>query len=161
MATLKNIRGFTLIELMVTVAVLAIILSIAIPSFSGILLSNRISTTANELRTTMQVARSEAVKRKKPVVVCRASADFEKCETGKSDWSVGWLMMSGNNVLKVWESGRTLVVQGPISTIEFAGDGSLSTAYSLKVNAQDCSNGIQYELKMSRSGNIKLRKGSC
>lgn len=62
-------RGFTLIELMVTVAVAAIVLSLAIPSFIGLLARKHVEGTFTELQTDLQLARSEAVARNTPVRV--------------------------------------------------------------------------------------------
>jgi len=56
-------RGFTLIELMVTLAVAGILLGIAVPSFRQLIFSNRLTATANEVVTALTVARSESVKR--------------------------------------------------------------------------------------------------
>ena len=70
----EHLRGFTLIELMVAITVMAILLTIAVPSFTATINRNRLATAANELVTTIQLARTEAVRRGGRVVVC-ASAD--------------------------------------------------------------------------------------
>ena len=58
-----NASGFTLIELLVTVAVIAIVLTIGVPSFQQVIMTNRMATQANDLLGSMNLARSEAVKR--------------------------------------------------------------------------------------------------
>lgn len=71
-------RGFTLIELMVTIAVLAILLAIAFPSFTGIINGNRLSAASNEWLATLQIARMESVRRNTRVVIC-PSTDGSTC----------------------------------------------------------------------------------
>ncbi|HKM28006.1 MAG TPA: GspH/FimT family pseudopilin [Thiopseudomonas sp.] len=157
-------KGFTLIELMVAVAILAIVLSIAIPSFSTILLNNRISTTADELHTAVQLARSEAIKRKKTVTLCRANADFSACVQGgigSTDWASGWLLTSGTDVLKVWELGQGLKVTGPSKNIDFLGSGMIREPHALSVKEQGCSSGPQYKLDINKIGWVSLEKSSC
>lgn len=70
--TLQSHRsyGFTLIELMVTIAVAAILLAIATPSFTSIINSNRLTSASNEMVATLQAARMEAVRRNTAVNVC-------------------------------------------------------------------------------------------
>jgi type IV fimbrial biogenesis protein FimT len=68
-------RGFTLIELMVALTVLAIILSLAAPAFGNLLASNRLSTQASELIGALNLARSEAVRRAQPVTLLAANAN--------------------------------------------------------------------------------------
>ena len=63
-------RGFTLIELMVTVMVLGIITAIAVPSFAALLQSQRVSSAATQVYSLFALARSEAVARHKLVVIC-------------------------------------------------------------------------------------------
>ena len=62
-------RGFTLIELMVVVALVSVILTLVIPSFSGMLARKRLEGVAQELGTDLQYARSEAVQRNLPIQV--------------------------------------------------------------------------------------------
>jgi len=76
-------QGFTLIELMVTVSIAAILLGIAIPSFTTTISSNRMTTNANELITALNLARSEAIKRGQQVTVRRKG-------TTSAQWESGW-----------------------------------------------------------------------
>jgi type IV fimbrial biogenesis protein FimT len=71
---MKVCRGFTLIELMVTIAVLAILATVGIPGFVDLVQNNRVTTQANELVTALNVGRTEAVKRGRPVQVVVAQA---------------------------------------------------------------------------------------
>jgi type IV fimbrial biogenesis protein FimT len=64
---MKMCRGFTLLELMVTIAVLAILATIGVPSFQGLIQSNRVTTQTNELVTALNFARTEAIKRGRSV----------------------------------------------------------------------------------------------
>jgi type IV fimbrial biogenesis protein FimT len=66
-------RGFTIVELMVTVAVAAILLVIAVPSFNTIINSNRLTTAANTLVNALNTARMEAIKRNASVQFCSNS----------------------------------------------------------------------------------------
>ena len=81
-------RGFTLVELMVTLVVLGIIAAAATPGFMSIVNNNRLASSGNELNATLQSARMEATRRGVRVVVC-PSNDGAACSTG-ARWR-GWL----------------------------------------------------------------------
>ena len=93
-------RGFSLIELMVTIAVAAILLGIAAPSFQDLVIRNRLATNANQLVTALNLARSEAIKRGFPVTVCKSAnpaALSSACsDSADVDWAQGWIVFVDN-----------------------------------------------------------------
>ncbi len=80
--------GFTMVELMIVIAIVAILLAIALPSFQGSLRSNRVATTSNELMASVALARSEAVRSARGSGLC-ASADGATCA---GSWDDGWMV---------------------------------------------------------------------
>ena len=85
-------QGFTLIELIVAMAVLAILVVAATPSFLSVMNNNKLTANANELLTTFQVARMESVRRNARVVVCRNDTPdtATACNTAAGQWA-GWM----------------------------------------------------------------------
>ena len=86
----SKVAGFSMIELMVTVAVLAILVAIATPSFTAIINNNRLTSSANELVASLQLARSDAVTRNTSVRLCR-SADSVSCVGATGATWAGWI----------------------------------------------------------------------
>ena len=83
-------RGVTLIELMIAVAIAAILLALAAPSFQQALGKNRLSSAASELTGAVQLARAEAIRNNRRVTLCR-SADGSTCSSSSSTWP-GWIL---------------------------------------------------------------------
>ncbi|HEX7342312.1 MAG TPA: GspH/FimT family pseudopilin [Rhodanobacteraceae bacterium] len=68
-------RGFTLVELMITIFVAAILITIAVPSFQHVIASTRLTTTSNSLVNALQVARMQAIKRNADAQFCGNNAN--------------------------------------------------------------------------------------
>jgi len=110
--------GFTLIELMVTLSIVAIIGLVAVPSYQSSIANNRVSAEVDRVAMDFSFARSEAVKRGVNVAVCPAAG----CVTS-SNWDQGWVVfvdadgdLSGintaTNIIKqenAFKGGDTLV----------------------------------------------------
>lgn len=86
---ISSVQGFTLVELIVAISIAAILLAIAVPSYSGSQLNSQLRASANDLIGSINLARSEAIKRGKTVTLC-ASSDGENCGGA---WHQGWLVL--------------------------------------------------------------------
>ncbi len=97
--------GFTLIELMVTIAVAAIMLSIAAPGMTRLIGSNRIQTEASGFVADMQYARTEAIRRGYNVTVC-PSSNGTSCLTANT-WHSGWMVFSDRGTTGVFDAASS------------------------------------------------------
>ncbi len=82
-------NGFTVIELMVTVVIVSILLTMGVPSFINTIEQNKLATEINSLISTLQYARSESVKTGKRITVCRSDDGVDCGATGYED---GWIV---------------------------------------------------------------------
>ncbi|NRH42953.1 GspH/FimT family pseudopilin [Pseudomonas sp. MS15a(2019)] len=150
--------GFTLIELMVAIAILAIVIAIAAPSFNRTVQSNRAAVMSNELVGALQTTRSEALKRRTNVTLCRRNADGSACEAG-TDWSAGWLLIQESLVLRVWEPATGIALTGPSDGITYRNNGTttLSAAETLGVATPSC----RRIVTVTVTGNASANTSGC
>jgi type IV fimbrial biogenesis protein FimT len=113
MAALAKSSGFTMIELMMTVAIGAIVLVLAVPSFRYVTNANRIAAEINGLLGDLQFARAEAIKEGQFVTVC-VSTSGTGC-TGGPAWEGGWIVFSDPTNTAVVGAGGVLRVQKTFS----------------------------------------------
>lgn len=138
--------GFTLIELMIAMAIAAVLMTLAAPNFQQAVNGNRLSGAASEVIGALQLARSEAIRANRRAVLCRsANADVATatCDTTNAAWP-GWIVFvdtdgNGNRngteaVIKAATIDASLQLLGSASvvtlahTITFRGDGTARTA---------------------------------
>jgi type IV fimbrial biogenesis protein FimT len=99
--------GFTMTELVMTMAIVAILAAIGVPSFKYVTASNRIASEINGLLGDMQFARSQAVKEGQSVTVC-VSTNGTAC-TGGINWQNGWIVFLDPNVSKTVDAGEAIM----------------------------------------------------
>lgn len=125
---MRKISGFSLIELMVTVAVLGILVAVAAPSFQETISNNRITTETNGLLGDLSLARSEALKLggTSVVTVC-ATTDGSSC-AGANVWSAGRLVFLDRGSEGVVDAGDTILRSSAASSGVTVGASGFSTA---------------------------------
>lgn len=170
--------GFTILELMIAVAVLAILMGIAVPSFSEMIRQNRLAAQSNDFLTATAVARSEAVKRGSRVTLCPANGN--NC-SGNAVWSSGWLVITddgpnigtldaGEMVLQRWPSaaGQSLAVTngGGLTSVSYIGSGATTlaaagTTFTI-TGAKGCKNpNGQRIVTVATSGRASVARRDC
>jgi type IV fimbrial biogenesis protein FimT len=182
-------RGYTLIELMITVSILAVLTMVALPSFQEAFLSNRLASFGNTFSASVQLARSEAIKRNARVVLCK-STDGASCTTS-GDWAGGWMGFAdngagsthaGNGSFDATDETRVLYESSlssdysfiPTTTVNamvFDGSGflvspSVTSDVILELRRTSPANPTQYrEIRVGPTGRVKILKcrtgGSC
>lgn len=162
--------GFTLIELMVTIALLAILIAAVAPSFRGLLLDNQAATQANAVVTSLMFARSEAIKRNAPVVMCQSDAGAD-CDAG--NWADGWIVFAdANNDAKVDPGEPILQTVGKlpasfaltaaVSDITYRPDGSVTTAADFLLCPPDDVSSRARQIQVDASGRpVVVKGGTC
>jgi type IV fimbrial biogenesis protein FimT len=156
-------KGFTLLELLFTIAVAAIIVSFGVPGFMNFIDNNRAVTHTNDLVTALNLARSEATRRRSTVTVC-SSTDGATCGAG-NDWSTGWVVLTaGNELLRSWppRSGGAGVVDGNVSQVQFLARGSVAgTAPEFSVRLDNCSGDQGRDVAVNGAGRISVSREDC
>lgn len=167
-------QGFTLIELVVAIAVLAIMLAIGLPSFQGSLRSNRVATSTNDMLAALSLARTEAIRNTRGSAVC-GSADGVACD---GDWSQGWLVFSdmdrngalnaGEVVLRYTSVDQQLAVGGPdADVLRFDARGRLHSdvggQQSLSIASDPCPAGemLVRAFTVTPTGQVRTDREPC
>ena len=152
--------GFTLVELMVTLTVAAILAVTAVPSFNSYILNQGVRSTSFELVSALAYARSEAIKRNQPVTL--------QAEAG--DWLNGWVAQVGDAALRTWVPASRLDIEAPdpgsedsaISVVTFRPDGLTNASVLFTLCDQYGSAEVaQRIIRLDSSGRPSLRRGGA
>lgn len=129
---MKKGMGFTLIELMITIAVAAILLTLAVPSMRTIILNNRVTSQSNAFLSSLVVARSEAIKRNAQVKITAVDSSVTTNEWGKAGWRI-WIDLNGNGTFQA--ASDTLIRQSPAVSDTFVIDAEVNDVTELNYQA--------------------------
>ncbi len=130
----RQARGFSLLELMVVVAILGILMAVAVPAFTEWIAGQRVRDSAADLHTSLMRAKSEAVSRGLPITVARVDDSWAKGWTIANPEFVGTFIEEhgpvSNATISVIRNGA------PLSSVTFSNNGRLSgTAITIRLEA--------------------------
>ena len=137
---MQKARGFTLIELMVVMAIAAILMSLAAPAFKRTIQSNAMSSAVNTFLSDTRFARSESVRLGGSVIMCRADTPEDSAPTcgtnagpGGNGWVTGWIIFQDRDGSGNYNVGDTLLrVQAALPAPDSILEGVASTSTPLK-----------------------------
>ena len=170
--------GFTLLELIVVLAVGSVLLSVTVPAMTGMLRTQRSISTVNALFTSLNLARSEAIKRNARAVMCK-TADGVSCTT-HGGWEQGWMVFHDTNNNAARDPGEPVVQhQGPAAPgMRLSGNTPVSNyvSYNALGTAKLASGAFQAgtftlcpasasstdvrQVVLSNTGRVRTQKGS-
>jgi type IV fimbrial biogenesis protein FimT len=164
-------RGFTLIELIVVVVIIAVVSAIALPGFQELIRSNRLTTETNALLGSLSLARTEAIRGNhspvgnRDVVLC-PSADGATCG---NDWTAGWIVArrvddTVDTVIRHIQPAVGMSVASAQDEIVFDNRGRrLVGPNTLTVRPLECPAGQPYvrTLTLNASGQVRVTPGPC
>lgn len=154
-------NGFTLMELLITIAIVAIIAVAGIPMFGDLVKNNRMTAQANSIITAMHSARNESINR-------GVSVRIEPIVAG-SDWSAGWrIRIDGNNdndfsdsedvVTRSFDEVKSSSLTSSVDTITYTPNGQVTSAATLTLLADECTGEHRRVINIKASGHVWLDK---
>lgn len=168
---MSRARGFGLIELLITMAIVAVLATIAVPSFAAMLERMRLTSSVNDYVAAIHGARSNAVREGRIVMVCPASDDG-RCEDSAAAYGKGWLITDdpadAQSTERVWSTAKGIDVTanfpGSDPYIRFGADGvpRQKGGGFLAGSARFCAGDQGRKVVLSRTGRVRTESiGDC
>ncbi|GAA5183907.1 hypothetical protein GCM10023345_13300 [Acinetobacter kookii] len=157
---MKKQSAFTLIEFMVTIAILAIIATLAAPNLSQMLHNTKVNTSSGDILSFLQQSRTEAIRLGKTVIVCGSSDGSSCLSANKTNWSTGLIAThSGSTtpIQKLTFDSSQLSITGP-ETITFNTFGSTTAEHEITVTIPDANT---YSVCVEVIGRAFKSKSGC
>ena len=132
------VSGFTLLELLIVLAVASVLGAMVVPSFGAMLERNRVAAANNEFLSSIYLLRSEAVKRNRIVKMCRRQgADTPRCDTSDGGgWHTGWLIWLDADGSNQIDEGELVVSTHArlAGDLKLTGSGSVASRIAFQPN---------------------------
>ncbi len=161
----KNLLGFTVIELMITIVIAAVLLTVGVPSFNELIKQNNITTQTNTIIAALNYARNETITQNDDVTI-------QPIIASSTDWTAGWQITADGNTLRFFDAidDAALQLSHPDSdtTIVYRPDGSVknddaSSNITLTLTPNECTTG-EDDIRLvtvSLSGHPSISRVNC
>ncbi|WP_421189491.1 type IVa pilus pseudopilin TppE [Aeromonas enteropelogenes] len=161
--------GFSLVELMVTIALVSLLLTLGVPSFNSLLRSMTLNTQANNFVAAINLARSEAIRRNAAVTLSASAENLTQ-----HHWEAGWqIWVDGNGngrldndeLLRDFPDMETGTLSSNTSLLRFSGDGFLdgrsqaSQVFALR--PEGCRNEAARDITITAAGRPSIAEVHC
>lgn len=150
-------KGFTIIELMVTLTIFAALIAAALPAYNDFVRNQRVKTASFDLFSSLVQARSEALTRNTTVTVTPLS--------GTNDWALGWEVKAGTLLLRRQDALPNITMAGspdPVTSISFNGSGRISAALTRGIQISATGTSITMRcIKIDTSGRPLTKAEAC
>lgn len=144
----RHQEGFTLVELMIVVALLAVVATVAVPGFQALIENNQVTSTTNRLVGALNFARSEALREGQQVTI----------QPVDGDWSNGVEVVMGGDTLRRFEGSETrMSIAG--NAITFRGNGLATSGETLRLCGD--SGGNDRKIDVSAGGQVTTTQEDC
>jgi type IV fimbrial biogenesis protein FimT len=148
----------TLVELMFTIFIMAVLAMLAVPSFRDASLGSRLAATANSLHGSIQIARSEAIKANAPITLCASSDGLACADAG--DWDQGWIVLNGEGAVLHSEPAQRnsfrVIENGGQLSLTFQPIGIGATAANFTVCREDPVGNQEREVTVTATGSAHV-----
>ncbi|WP_066016223.1 GspH/FimT family pseudopilin [Endozoicomonas atrinae] len=168
----SKVMGVSLIELLVSLSVAAILIAASVPSMKDLIVNNRIDNVADELYGSLMLARSEAIKRQRTVSLC-STVDDLTCDESNSGWHHGWLIFTDESddgllndsdqlIRRVTEQSELIsILWNRGYSLSFNSRGQTTQAGTFQVCDQESSSDSQ-AIIISMTGRLRTEEqGAC
>ncbi len=181
--SLNRNTGFTLLELVITIALVAIVTALAAPNLRNAIQNNRLTAQSNDFAVAMQLARTEAIKRGRPVSICASDVagggDDPECG---DNWSLGWMVFvdaegsAGNTSVTVEERIRVwrpvnddieVDVPDSVEFFRYLPRGNLDDAsgatfpFVINMDIPGCTGDQVRQIRIVRTGSSSVTRVAC
>ncbi|MDD2892711.1 MAG: GspH/FimT family pseudopilin [Halothiobacillaceae bacterium] len=129
---IKHEQGYTLLELMMTIAILAILIAVGIPSFQAFIASTQLTTQTNNILTALSITRTQAIKNNTRATLCTSDNGIQCTST---PWHDGWLIYVDSNQNSALDLGEEITTHGqPTNALEIRGNTNVAHRISYRAD---------------------------
>lgn len=159
--------GFTVIELMVTVLIVAILLAVGVPTMRDMVANSRANAVSNEFIAALNFTRSEAVKRRASITMCTSDTTSATpvCRAGgdanQANWHRGWIIqIAANNILRQSSAlDGNLTLSGPASVVYQSSGAAAAGTFQLRI--PNCTNANNRDITIGITGRVGVQRVAC